>query len=157
MNEAWFSSTLFPRSVRVSLPRERMVKEQGLFPGLTKPKLYARTTSKVSIIAPVEGLCCKPIYRANLILFSFVIFPITLRKDQFTALILKFGIQTKKVQPWTPRGLIVLYSSFSLKDSLQWSENWTRLIPEEQTSYSLTKTVVCSFVVQELDSAIYAR
>ena len=56
------------------------------------------------------------------------------RKDQFTALILKFGIQTKKVQPWTARGLIVLYSSFSLKDSLQWSENWTRLIPEEQTS-----------------------
>ena len=103
MNEAWFSSTLFPGSVRVSLPRERMVKEQGLFPGLTKPKLYARTTSKVSITAPVEGLCCKPKYRANIIHhFNFVFFLYFSyhssrdRKDQFIALILKFGIIRQK-------------------------------------------------------------
>ena len=33
MNEAWFSSTLLPGLVRVSLPRERMIKEQG-YPSL---------------------------------------------------------------------------------------------------------------------------
>ena len=48
-------------------------------------------------IAPVEGLCCKPKYRANIIhhlIFVFFIYFFhhsSCCKDQFTVLILKFG------------------------------------------------------------------
>ena len=50
-------------------------------------------------IAPVEGLCCKPKYRANIFHhFIFVFFLYfshhsSCRKDQFTVVILKFGTQ----------------------------------------------------------------
>ena len=52
-----------------------------------------------SFIAPVEGLCCKPKYRANFIhyfiyvLFIYFFFHSACRKDQFTVLSLKFGTQ----------------------------------------------------------------
>jgi len=53
----------------------------------------------VSFIAPVEGLCCKLKYPANIIhYFNFVFFLYffhhsSCRKDQFTVLMLKFGTQ----------------------------------------------------------------
>ena len=56
-------------------------------------------TGLISVIAPVEGLCYKPKYRANIIhYFIFVFFlyffhHCSCRKDQFTVLILKFGTQ----------------------------------------------------------------
>ena len=52
-----------------------------------------------SFLAPVEGLCCEPKYRANIIHhFIFVFFLYffnhsSCRKDQFTVLSLKFGTQ----------------------------------------------------------------
>ena len=52
-----------------------------------------------SFKAPVERLCCKPNYRANIIHhFIFVFFLYffhhsSCRKDQFTVLIFKFGTQ----------------------------------------------------------------
>ena len=53
----------------------------------------------ISVIAPVEGLCCKPKYRANIIHYFISVFFLNVfhhsscRKDQFTILVLKFGTQ----------------------------------------------------------------
>ena len=51
-----------------------------------------------SFIAPVEGLCCKPRYRTNIIhhvifVFFFFFYHSSSRKDQFTVLSLNFGTQ----------------------------------------------------------------
>ena len=94
-----------------------------------------------AFIASVEGSCCKltPVSGKYNRHFNFVFFlyfsyhSSSYRKDQFTALILKFGIITQKKSNTGLRVDLSSYSPFSLKDSLQWSENWTRLIPEEQT------------------------
>ena len=49
-------------------------------------------------IAPVEGLCCKPKYRTNIIhhvifVLFFFFYHSSSRKDQFTVLSLNFGTQ----------------------------------------------------------------
>ena len=50
-------------------------------------------------MAPVEGLCCKPKYRADIIyhfifnFFLYFFYHSSCRKDQFTVLSLKFGTQ----------------------------------------------------------------
>ena len=49
-----------------------------------------------SFVAPIEGLCCKPKYRANIIhhfifvFFLYFFYHSSCRKDQFTVLSLKF-------------------------------------------------------------------
>ena len=59
----------------------------------TLMSVYISNIFHFSFISPVEGLCCKPKYRANIIhhfiLFSFFIFfyHSSCRKDKFTALI----------------------------------------------------------------------
>ena len=56
-------------------------------------------TGLISVIAPVEGLCCKPKYRTNIIHYFISVFFLNFfhhpscLKDQFTVLILKFGSQ----------------------------------------------------------------
>ena len=53
----------------------------------------------VSFVAPIEGLCCKPKYRANIIhhcifvFFLYFFYHSSCRKDQFTVFSLKYGTQ----------------------------------------------------------------
>ena len=69
----------------------------------------------ISFITPVEGLCCKPKYRANIIHYFISVFFLyffhhsSCRKDQFTVLISKFG-----TQDLTDPGLRLTLTSLSL-------------------------------------------
>ena len=85
------------RSIR---PRSQAASSPGLFPKKkVREKPWGRSWFPGSFIAPVEGLYCKPKYRANIIHhFSFVLFiyfPITLPvvTIEFTVAILNFGIE----------------------------------------------------------------